>query len=534
MLALAVAVSAMPAVAYAGESAVGAVEFVYVDQASIEAGSEQHIAVGLSDEDASIAAATLTVVRDGETVELEATSIAGNAVLFSASLSDAGTYNVVSMAYTLEGSSEAAVVDLSASEGSCSFEVGAAALGASLQSADDSAASVSITTVDENGNAVEASSIAEALAATGASVSGGASLQATDGNLIVCIDPGHGGSDSGAVGNGLYEKNLTLKIAQYMEAELKQYQGVTVIMTRSTDEYVALRARDVYSTQMGADLFVSIHINSGGGKGAEVWIPNDSSWNINNGFRELGTAIGNSVLTKLAALGLSNRGLKSDNYLLNGVRQYYPDGSYGDSLSVIRNNCANSIPAILIEHGFIDNSTDAAILASEENLKAMGVADAMAVVEYYGLSKEEPQEEIVAPEGGVTVYRLLNPNTNLHHLTTSLTEVHDLQAAGWRSEGKSFFAGVESDEATPVYRLYNPNDGNHHWTASIEERDFLVNEGWNDEGIGWYVSPAATTDVYRLYSSASGEHHYTTDLNEYETVATWENWNAEGVAWKSL
>ena len=53
--------------------------------------------------------------------------------------------------------------------------------------------------------------------------------------IIIAIDPGHGGSDSGAVANGLREKDLTLEVSLALKEELESYDGVTVVMTRSTD-----------------------------------------------------------------------------------------------------------------------------------------------------------------------------------------------------------------------------------------------------------------------------------------------------------
>src|SRR5690606_13418747 len=84
----------------------------------------------------------------------------------------------------------------------------------------------------------------------------------------VFIDPGHGGSDSGAVGNGLKEKDLTLAIAKECEKVLKsEYEGVTVKMSRTGDTYPTLSARTNAANSWNADLFISIHINAGGGTG---------------------------------------------------------------------------------------------------------------------------------------------------------------------------------------------------------------------------------------------------------------------------
>ena len=98
-------------------------------------------------------------------------------------------------------------------------------------------------------------------------------------DLVVVLDAGHGGSDSGAVGNRLMEKILTLKIAQYCKAELEQYNGVKVYMTRKNDTFVGLDQRISIASGVKADVFVSLHINSAvssSATGAEVFYPNSN------------------------------------------------------------------------------------------------------------------------------------------------------------------------------------------------------------------------------------------------------------------
>ncbi|KFI47937.1 glycoside hydrolase family 25 protein [Bifidobacterium biavatii] len=132
-----------------------------------------------------------------------------------------------------------------------------------------------------------------------------------------------------------------------------------------------------------------------------------------------------------------------------------------------------------------------------------------------------------ADETGIPVYRVYNPNSGLHHYTTSYDEVKMLVAQGWRYEDVSFYA---AETGTPVYRLYNSHDGNHHYTMSAGERDYLVAAGWNYEKIAWYVPKNGKTVVYRLYNPNSGEHVFTTSVKEYNAVGA-AGWNQEGTAW---
>ncbi len=89
----------------------------------------------------------------------------------------------------------------------------------------------------------------------------------------IFIDPGHGGRDPGAVANGLQEKTLVLDIARRIRNILdKEYQAVQVKMSRESDVYVSLNDRARQANNWGADYFVSVHVNAGGGTGFESFV----------------------------------------------------------------------------------------------------------------------------------------------------------------------------------------------------------------------------------------------------------------------
>ena len=91
--------------------------------------------------------------------------------------------------------------------------------------------------------------------------------------LKIYIDPGHGGSDPGAAANGLQEKNITLKIATRIRDILAlEYEGLAVKLSQSTDSTVSLKARTDEANNWGANYFLSVHVNSGGGEGFESFI----------------------------------------------------------------------------------------------------------------------------------------------------------------------------------------------------------------------------------------------------------------------
>lgn len=83
-----------------------------------------------------------------------------------------------------------------------------------------------------------------------------------DKNRVVVIDPGHGGKESGAVYEGVKEKDLNLKIAKLLQRQLEA-EGIKVYMTREEDKYVGLYERSAFAERVGADILVSVHNNAG-------------------------------------------------------------------------------------------------------------------------------------------------------------------------------------------------------------------------------------------------------------------------------
>ncbi|TSB47016.1 N-acetylmuramoyl-L-alanine amidase [Alkalicoccobacillus porphyridii] len=152
----------------------------------------------------------------------------------------------------------------------------------------------------------------------------------------IFIDPGHGGRDSGAIGNGLQEKNITLQISQCIrDYLLSDYHNVEVNMSRTSDTFVSLSDRSRKANQWSADYFVSIHINAGGGTGFESYV---------HSSRVQRTVSLQTIIHKLimSHVNVVDRGRKSANF------------------AVLRHT---SMPAILTESAFIDHTRDA------ENLK---------------------------------------------------------------------------------------------------------------------------------------------------------------------
>ena len=359
----------------------GGIGFVYIDEEELALGSEQNIAVVLNDESDVLASARLHIKAQDfpDGIWLSARSVAGNAALFVSSDFSRGIYTLAGVEYVL---ADGTVCDESLEGGTaCSFSV----VAGEARAGDGLDEGVSVYGLDASGNLIEGDDV-ESVAAS-ASLSAAKSLAARSGNpnepFVVALDPGHGGSDPGAVGNGLKESDLTWSISVACKEALEEYSNVEVVLTRSQNETLAgLDDRVDRALAAGAQVFVSIHINSGGGTGAEVWYPNDSEWK-NAETHQKGEKLAESILEKLEALGLYNRGAKVRDW----EGKEYPDGTTADYYGVIRHAREAGLLGIIVEHAFIDREADAAKLKDANFLRSLGKADAQGIAEALGLSK---------------------------------------------------------------------------------------------------------------------------------------------------
>lgn len=209
--------------------------------------------------------------------------------------------------------------------------------------------------------------------------------------VTICLDPGHGGNDSGAVGvNNAYEKDLTLKIAQYCKQELEKYD-CNVVMTRTGDTNPSLEDRANFAKSQGAQYLISIHLNSGSGYavGAEVYYPN-TNWRPD--ISQNGKNVAQAIQNQLVSLGIRDRGIKFRTIDTNEYPDpfRYDDGSVADYYGIIRNAKYNGLTGLIIEHCFINSVSDYNnYLNSDAKLQKLGVADANGIVSALGLSKKD-------------------------------------------------------------------------------------------------------------------------------------------------
>jgi N-acetylmuramoyl-L-alanine amidase len=176
-----------------------------------------------------------------------------------------------------------------------------------------------------------------------------------NGRNVVIIDPGHGGSDPGAIGIGnIHEADVVLEIAQQVASILEQ-QGVQSIMTRTSDVDVELEPRVALAEQANASLFVSIHANAIDMSRPEI---NGTSTYYFSSGESLAQVVQNSIVQ---AVGMPDRGTHSARFY------------------VLRKT---SMPAILVETAFVTGADDAKKLADTNWRSQMATAIANGVLQY--------------------------------------------------------------------------------------------------------------------------------------------------------
>ncbi len=184
----------------------------------------------------------------------------------------------------------------------------------------------------------------------------------------VAIDPGHGGQDSGSTYDGVEEKNLNLNIALYLAEELDN-RGISYVMTREDDSFVALGDRAYIANDAKAELFISIHHNAiknaTSANGTETLYYPNSDEDCKLSGEELASIIQKHLITEL---GTRDRGVISR-----------------PNLAVIRKT---NMPACIAEIGYLSNANERGLLVSDNFQRLAAKALANAIEEALGRIEE--------------------------------------------------------------------------------------------------------------------------------------------------
>ena len=185
----------------------------------------------------------------------------------------------------------------------------------------------------------------------------------------VFLGVGHGGEDSGAVANGVKEKDVNLQIALILGDELKRH-GVDVQYSRTTDINEQLNDKINRCNAFSPDLALDIHNNAGGGDGAEIY------HHYGGG---VGKTLAENILSEMVKAGQNSRGAK--------VRK---NSNGRDYFAFIRDTAC---PAVIVECAFLDNEKDVLSVLSQAARKNIAVAICKGILLTLGIAYVEIKPE---------------------------------------------------------------------------------------------------------------------------------------------
>ena len=216
-------------------------------------------------------------------------------------------------------------------------------------------------------------------------------------DVKIVIDAGHGGSDPGASGNGILEKDYALRIAEYLNNRFKEL-GVSSVLVRTTDETVTPNERvnrilNAYGNRPDV-LVISNHLNAGGGEGAEV------IYALRN----------NDTLSRLILNNLGEEG----QLIRKAYQRRLPSDNSKDYYFMHRNTGVTE--PIIIEYGFVDNAKDANKI--KNNWEKYAEAVVKAVATYKGIPYDESSKsDNYTVQRGDTLWSIAKKfNTNVNDL----------------------------------------------------------------------------------------------------------------------
>ncbi|WP_111636806.1 N-acetylmuramoyl-L-alanine amidase [Marinomonas shanghaiensis] len=233
-------------------------------------------------------------------------------------------------------------------------------------------------------------------------------------DIVIAIDPGHGGKDPGALGqHNVREKDIVLSIGKELASRINAVDGFKAVLTRSTDTYLQLRDRSRVAREANADLLISIHADAftkASARGASVWALSLSGKTSEMGrwlaqqenSADLVGGISLDDKDQLLAEVLLDMSMNStiqmslnvgDSVLgeMKNVAVLHKDSVQQAGFVVLK---SPDIPSILIETGFVSNSTEAKNLASKAYRVKIAASIAKGVIGYF--TKNAPDGSLVA------------------------------------------------------------------------------------------------------------------------------------------
>jgi N-acetylmuramoyl-L-alanine amidase len=237
-------------------------------------------------------------------------------------------------------------------------------------------------------------------------VKAGITLPAHSRNIIVVIDPGHGGKDPGATGpSGIHEKDVVLAIAKDLRNRLNQVSGIHAVLTRNQDYFISLRGRLRIARQNKADLFIAIHADAyrktnsegasvfalserGASSEAARWLATRENYSELGGVEDFSdkSRLVRSVLLDLSQTVTIAQSLQMGKTILNSLQQL--TSLHYDVVEQARFVVLKSpdIPSLLVETGFITNPLEEQRLSDSDYENQLAKALTKGIEKYFALN----------------------------------------------------------------------------------------------------------------------------------------------------
>ena len=304
---------------------------------------------------------------------------------------------------------------------------------------------------------------------------------------VIALDPGHGGEEDGAYYYGKKEKDINYAIAVKVKQQLEAYEGVTVVLTREKDEEVNLANRVVRAKEADSDVFISLHCNasvSHKSQGASVYISTGAKW------RKTLQDFADCFLGEFEAVGLDNAGTFARVTQMGGRRE---DGTFDDYYGVLRHSYNNGIPALLVEHCYMDSETDRIYVKDENGITQLAQADANAIAAFCGLEKADGTKvkaKHAKKYGATTRARELK-----YYDAPNITGIKLLSYDG-KTPGIATYSVSVQDEIgiTSLYLVYQNASGSSV-TVPLEYRKSLTTGEWEVKA---YIPENMSLETYSL------------------------------------
>ncbi len=310
-------------------------------------------------------------------------------------------------------------------------------------------------------------------------------------DIIVVVDPGHGGDNLGGNTDVYTEKELTMKVAESLKERLSEYDGVQVYLTHEDidSKDLSRSERAKIAANYDADILVSLHFNMSENHnlyGSEVWT------SAFDRYYKTGTELGNIVMD----------GLVNDMHFFNrGVKTRISDKTGEDYYGIIGLARKQGIPSIIIEHCHMDEERDYTFLESNEDpYKLFGYNDADSIAKYYHLKSEELGLDYTDYE----YTRVEEPSSPVYP-DYSEPDVCEIELIDTDSESNTASVRVHAYDSDGLVQYYSYSyDGGEHYSILYPwSEDSTANNPVSDDELVVHIplpEQDNSTLVFRVYN----------------------------------